>query len=261
MPQWLFLSNWLISIKPFSPLKQYKSDPMRYFFMALLFFSQVSVAQTQRRDYRTDTARTKDIRERLVQLAMQGPSYELMDHGTLVATYNIRLAKSAYLSLFSAQANVNEFTITGAPSQNGVAIPYYYPKYNFSLNVPFDIFTRTTNTVKIAKQNYYMATAAKNEKFRDIKADILTKYENYLLAKQLVELQGKITQAEYATVKRAESDFGANLIKLDEVERAQKSYIGEQVKSLTLQKDLNLTKIEIEKIIGVKIEEVEKGYK
>jgi outer membrane protein TolC len=234
---------------------------MRYFFLVFMFFSQVSVAQKQQNNFRADTVRTRDIRERLIQLAMQGPAYEIMDHNAQIAAYNIRIAKSAYLGLFSAQANVNEFTITGAPSSSGVAIPYYYPKYNFSLNIPFDIFTRTTNTVKMAKQTYYASTAAKNQKFRDIKADILTRYENYLLAKQLVELQGKVTQGEYATLKRAEGDFGENLIKLDDVERAQKSYTLEQVKSLTLQKDLNLTKIEIEKIIGVKIEEVEKGYK
>jgi len=77
----------------------------------------------------------------------------------------------------------------------------------------------------------------------------------------LVELQGKITQSEYATLKRAESDFAENLVKLEDVEKAQKSYINEQVKSLTLQKDLNLTKIAIEQIIGVKIEEVERGVR
>jgi outer membrane protein TolC len=235
---------------------------MRYFFLAFLFFTQVSLAQKQQRDFRPDTVRIRDIRERLIQLAMQGPDYEIMDHNAQAATYNIRIAKSAYLGLFSAQGNINEFTITGTPSSTtGVAIPYYYPKYNFSLNIPFDIFTRTTNNVKIAKQNYYALTAAKNQKFRDIKADVLTKYENYLLAKQLVELQGKVTQSEYATLKRAEGDFGENLIKLDDVERAQRLYTNEQVKSLTLQKDLNLSKIELEKVIGVKIEEVEKGYK
>ncbi len=113
--------------------------------------------------------------------------------------------------------------------------------------------------MKIAQENYYITAAAKNQKFREIKADVLTKYENYLLARQLVELQGKITQSEYATLKRAESDFSENLIKLDEVERVQKSYIIEQAKSLTLQKDLNLAKIEIEKVIGVPIEDVERG--
>jgi outer membrane protein TolC len=115
--------------------------------------------------------------------------------------------------------------------------------------------------VKIAKENYYMTIAAKNEKFREIKADVLTKYENYLLARQLVELQSRITQSEYAALKRAESDFAENLIKLDDVEKAQKNYTVEQVKSLTLQRDLNLSKIEIEKVIGVKIEDVERGSK
>jgi len=234
---------------------------MRYFLISLLFFSQVLKSQQPIPLYRPDSVRIADIREKLVTLAMQNPTYEMVDHASLAASYQIKIAKSAYLGLFSAQANVNEFTISHRKDANGIVIPNYYPLYNFAVNIPFDIFTRTTNNVKIAKENYYMTTAAKNEKFREIKADVLTKYENYLLAKQLVELQSRITQSEYATLKRAESDFAENLIKLDDVENAQKSYITEQVKSLTLQRDLNLSKIEIEKVIGVKIEDVERGSK
>ncbi len=233
---------------------------MRYFLLAILLLSEIIQAQTPGPLYRTENSHASDIREKLVQLAMQNPVYEMADHAALAATYQIKIAKSAYLGLLSAQGNINEFTIS-KPTYNGTQIPYYYPRYNLALNIPFDIFTRTTNTVKIAQENYYMAAAAKNQKFREIKADVLSKYENYLLAKQLVELQGQITQGEYATLKRAESDFSENLIKLDEVERVQKSYIMEQVKSLTLQKDLNLSKIEIEKVIGVPIEDVERDYK
>lgn len=234
---------------------------MRYFLISILLFSQVLEAQQTVPLYRPDSLRKFDIREKLVNLAMQNPIYEMADHASQAASYQIKIAKSAYLGLFSAQANVNEFTISQHKDANGAVIPNYYPIYNFGVNIPFDIFTRTTNNVKIAKENYYMTTAAKNQKFREIKADVLTKYENYLLARQLVELQSRITQGEYATLKRAESDFGENLIKLDDVEKAQKSYINEQVKSLTLQKDLNLSKIEIEKVIGVKIEDVERGIK
>ena len=249
-------------INPSPLLKQLKIDRMRYLLLALLSFSQILQAQTPKKQvYRTDSVHVSDIRERLVQLAMQNPVYEMADHAATAANDQIKIAKSAYLGLFAFQANVNQFTITGAPKINGQNVPYYYPLYNFSLNVPFDIFTRTTNNVKIAKQNYYISTAAKNEKFREIKADVLTRYEDYLLAKQLVELQGKITQSEYATLKRSESDFAENLIKLEEVESTQKSYINEQVKSLSLQRDLNITKIELERIIGVKIEEVERAYK
>ncbi len=238
---------------------------MRYFLLALLFISESICAQTPASKYlfRPDSTRMPDIRERLVQLALQNPSYEIVDHASLAAGYQVKTAKSAYLSLFSAQGNINEFTINphAFTTATGGYVPTIYPRYNFSLAVPFDIFTRTKNNVKAAKENYYISLATKNEKFREIKADILTKYENYLLAKQLVEFQGKLTQGEYSSLKRAESDFAENLIKLDDVEKAQKSYITEQVKSLTLQRDLNLAKIEIEKVIGVKIEDVERGLK
>lgn len=236
---------------------------MRYILISLLLLSESLAAQPSGL-YRVDSARLTDIREHLVQLAIQGPAYEMADHASLAAASQITIAKSAYLGLFSAQGNINEFTVRNAfssGSSNNQYAQIYYPRYNFGLNVPFDIFTRTKNTVKIAKENYSMTLAVKNEKFREIKADVLTKYENYLLAKQLVEFQSKLTQNEYAQYKRAESDFADNLIKLDDVEKSQKSYITEQVKSLSLQKDLNLSKIELEKVIGVKIEDVEKGFK
>ena len=183
-----------------------------------------------------------------------------MDHAALAASYQVKIAQSGYLGLLAAQGNINEYTVN-PPRYNNQTIPFYYPKYNLGINIPFNVFTIVPNTTKIAKEKYYIAAAEKNEKFREIRADVLTKYENYLLARQLVELQGKIVQGEYATLKRLESDFAENLIKLEEVEREQKVYINEQVRSLTLQKDLNVTKIELEKIIGVRIEDVERSYK
>ena len=232
---------------------------MRYFFIAILLVTQILQAQTTGFLYRPDSTRKSDIRERLVQLALQNPTYEMVDHASQAASYQIKIAKSAYLGLFSASGNLNEFTINSAV--NGTTYPNYYPKYNFAVNIPFDIFTRTTNNVKIARENYYISTAAKNEKFREIKADVLSKYENYLMAKQQVEFQGRLTQSEYSTFKRAESDFAENLIKLDDVEKSQKNYITEQLKSLMFQRDFNITKIELEKVIGVKIEDVERDFK
>ncbi|MDP9040665.1 MAG: TolC family protein [Bacteroidota bacterium] len=231
---------------------------MRYFLMTLLLLSKLVQAQTPL--YRADSSRSTDIREKLVQLAMQNPAYEIVDHAALAASYQVKIAQSGYLGLLAAQGNINEYTVN-PPRYNNQTIPFYYPKYNLGINIPFNVFAIVPITTKIAKEKYYIAAAEKNEKFREIRADVLTKYENYLLARQLVELQGKIVQGEYATLKRLESDFAENLIKLEEVERQQKIYINEQVRGLTLQKDLNVTKIELEKIIGVRIEDVERSYK
>jgi outer membrane protein TolC len=231
---------------------------MRYFLTTIFIFSQFARAQSPL--YRYDSTRANGIREKLVQLAMQNPAYEIVDRTALAASYQIKIAKSAYLGLIAAQGNINEFTVS-PPKYNGQSIPFYYPKYNLGVNIPFNIFTTVPNSTKVAQENYFIADAAKREKYLEIKADVLTKYENYLLARQLVELQGKIVQGEYAAFKRAEGDFAENLIKLEVVEKEQKLYINEQIQYLTLQKDLNLTQIQLEKVIGVTIEEVEKGYR
>jgi outer membrane protein TolC len=213
--------------------------------------------------FRPDSARLKgqaDIRERLVNLALQNPNYEIADHTARAAYYNIKLARVAYLNMFVAAGNINEFTFN-TPKVNGQSIPFYYPKYNFGVSIPFGIFSQVTNQTRAAREMYAGALATKNAKALEIKADVLTKYENYLLAKQLVDLQTRMTQAEYSTYKRAESDFQENLIKLEQVETAQRNYVQEQVKGLNLQRDLNLAKIALEMIIGVRIEDVERGMR
>ncbi len=214
--------------------------------------------------FRPDSARMKgmaDIRERLVNLAMQNPNYEILDHTSRAAYYQIKLAKAQYLNMLSVSGNVNEYTFKAPKGADGVPIPVYYPKYNINLAIPFGIFSTVTNTSRAAKENYAASLATKSAKALEIKADVLTKYENYLLAKQMVDLQTRSTQAEYSTYKRAESDFQENLIKLEQVELAQRNYVQEQIKALTLQRDYNLSRIALEMIIGVKIEDVERGMR
>jgi outer membrane protein TolC len=242
---------------------------MKYFLIIFFLASGFAYGQAPSPSFsntqRTDsTIRVSDIRERLVQLALQNPSYEVADHNVNIAHYQIKMAKNMPLGLLTAQANVNEYTLF-PPTQvvNGeeVTLPQYYPKYNFGLSIPFDIFSRTKNSTKIAKENYYIATAQKNDRFRQIKAEVLTRYEDYLMAKQMVEFQSQITQSEYGAYKRTEKDYQDNLIKLDEVDKAYKNWVSEQIKNITLQRNLNVAKLEIERLIGVKIEDVENGLK
>ncbi|WP_315820632.1 TolC family protein [Paraflavitalea speifideaquila] len=83
-----------------------------------------------------DTSQITDIREKLVQLAMQNPSFEIADRNVNVATYQLRRAKGTWFGVISASGNVNEYTINpkSAPSNQATL----YPKYNFSLNLPLD---------------------------------------------------------------------------------------------------------------------------
>jgi len=249
---------------------------MKQSLMLLFFFSNLAYAYSQistpkqyssKSNYNlTDTVKNTDIRERLVQLALNNPAYEVSDRLTNVAYYQLHLAKGNWLSAISAQGNINEYTIN--PSSVGyttiqtgttvskIANQSYYPKYNFGLSLPFDIFTRNINNVKIAREQYLIAQANRNDKFRQIKADVLTKYEDYLLAKQKLELQIQMTQEAYTNYQIAERDYRLNVIKVEDYNKAYKNWAAEQVTKLDLQRNLNVTKIDLEKIIGVKVDDV-----
>ena len=248
--------------------KNFKIDIMHNFLLALLvlFSSAVfgqpapSSSEIKRNStYRlnSDTSRIVDIRERLVQLAMQNPTYEMADHAANAAEYQVRMAKGNWLSIIQASGNINEFTINQIfETGNAATQNIYFPKYNLGLTIPMDLFSRQKNTVKIAKENYLIAEAQKNDRFRQIRADVLTKYEDYLLDKQMLDFQSQVAQDQFTLYKRAEKDFQDGIIKLEEFEKSYKGWVEEQSKKLLYQRNLNVIKLDLERIIGVKLEDV-----
>ena len=241
--------------------------------LALLSFFTCFFAQAQKptNDARgsstyildSDTGRSVDIREKLVRLALQNPTYEVADHQVNIAAFQLKVARSSWLGLFAANGNVNEYTISPpkATVVNGQAIsnPIYYPRYNFGLTIPLDVFSVKPNNVKIARENYAIAAAQRTEKYRQIKVDVLTRYEDYLLDKQKLEYQIQITQDQYTVYKKAEKDYADGSIKLEDLNKSYKGWVDEQTRRLEFQRNANVAKLELERIIGVKLEDVIKN--
>jgi outer membrane protein TolC len=197
-----------------------------------------------------EASKELDLRDKLVQLAMQNPNYEAADRKVAVADYQVRKSKMSWLSSLTAAYNINQFNLEGANSAS------FYPKYNFGLMVPLDIFTRTGNDIKIAKQNLGVAQAEKNIKYREIKAKILTKYEDYLMYQQKLEFQSQITQDEHTAFLTAEKAFGEGNIKQEEYNKAYRGYSEEKSKMAELQRNYNVIKIELEELVGMTMEDV-----
>jgi|SRR5580704_17797605 outer membrane protein TolC len=252
----------MITLSRFRPKTLKLKNMKQVLFVALLFtgsfiYAQVNPTQPARTStyhLNADSAKIVDIRERLVQLALQDPLYEIADHNVTIAEYEIRLAKNSWLAEIFIAGNLNEFSID--PKAAGTNYSGYYPRYNFGVQIPLDIFSKTSNNVKISYEKYMIAEAERNDRFRLIKADILTRYEDYLLTKQKLEIQYQITQDAYTAYTKAEKDFNDNVIKIEDLNSANSRYIDEQVKKLQLQRDLNVSKIDIERHIGIKLDEV-----
>lgn len=214
---------------------------------------------TYHSNIRPDTTRNTDIRERLVQLALQNPNYEIADRRVAIADYNVRKAKGSWLNVFSASGNLNEQSIKdlgGSTPDPATGNNLFFPRYNFSVTLPFDIISTKSNDVKIARQNLYIAEAEKNERYRQTRRDVLSKYEDYLMHKEKLELQTRITQGEYTEYKLAEKDFADGSITAEAFKRAELGYYNQQMTKVEIQRNFTVAKYELELLIGVSIDDV-----
>lgn len=209
-----------------------------------------------------DTVKPVDIRERLVQLALQNPNYEIADRKVTIAERNLKKAKGSWLSAFSAQGNLNELSIkelgsTSNPNNpNNLNGGLFFPRYNFSLTLPFDFFSARSNDVKVARENMYIAEAEKNQRYRTIRRDVLTAYEDFLMHKEKYDLQTRITQGEYTEYKLAEKDFADGTITADAFKTTETAYYNQLITKAEMQRNYNVSKYELELLIGVSIDDV-----
>lgn len=197
-----------------------------------------------------------DIREKLVALALQNPNYEISDRKVNVAEYTLKKAKGSWLGLFTATGNLNELSLKQGGGSNIAEGGIFFPRYNFSLNLPLDFFSAKSNDVKIARENVLVAEAEKNENYRRIRREVLSKYEDYLMHKEKLELQTRMTQAEYTRYKLAEKDFEDNQINADVFNKAEALYFEQQIRKTELQRNFNVVKLELEEMIGISFDEV-----
>lgn len=201
--------------------------------------------------HRTDTAKVFDIREKLVQLAMQNPTYEVTDRTVNKSLYELRKAKGSWLGAVGVAGNLNEFSI----KQQQAGVPNFYPRYNIGVTIPLDMFTTKSNEIKIARENYLISEATRNEKYREIKAQVLTTYEDVLMYKQKLESQIRIMQDETLIYNTKERDFQDGIINQEEFTKYSKALEESKLLKGEYERNYRVAKIELERLIGTTLEE------
>ncbi|PZR07507.1 MAG: hypothetical protein DI539_23525, partial [Flavobacterium psychrophilum] len=174
-----------------------------------------------------------------------------------VANYQLRKAKGGWLGALSATGNLNELSLKqNSGSTGGVNQATLFPRYNFSLNLPLDYFTSRANEVKIARENLYIANAQKNDQYRDIRKAVLAQYEDYLMHKEKLELVTRMAQSGYTEYKLTEKDFSDGAATPEEVKKSENAYYELQMRKVEMQRNFNISKLELEQMIGVSIDDV-----
>jgi outer membrane protein TolC len=214
---------------------------------ALLFFGAAKGQAPNRVLADTSSA----IEERLVELALKGPEMQNTAHLAKINEYQLKAAQNTWMNLLSFSVNYNDQTLA-KPVPN---TPYVYPKYFFGLTVPLGtIFSRTA--VKSARENLEIGKNNAELLKRDIRERVLTAYKEYTAYSQLITIQSERVNDVNTQLAVIEEKFKTGKITLDAYNEAQKNNTIEMVSLVNLKLQRDLKRLELEKLIGVKLETV-----
>jgi outer membrane protein TolC len=241
--------------------------PMRTRNLCLLLFlltgSHLVVAQTNNRiNYDKiilpAISDTTGIKEKVVFLAWQNnPQIRHSELNAERAELQVKLARSQWLSAFNAAGNLNEFNIGSTfGNDTGQQGNIFFPRYNFGVGITFDFFGRVSNNVKIAKKAREIAAQDYNMLKLQIRAEALTKYQIYYTARELFRFQQEIAEDAYVKYLSLEQQFKNGERTLEEYEAATRTYKNAQIMRLTSERDYFIAKYDLEKLIGIPIEQV-----
>lgn len=218
--------------------------------LALAALSNTSRAQTTSTRSIVDTSSA--IEEKLVQLALNGPEVEKTAHQNKIDEYQLRNAQNTWMNLLTFNMNVNEYSLADHTVGNTA---YVYPRYNLGLTIPLGtILSRTA--VKSAKENIEIGKNNTELIKRSLREQVLTAYKQYVAYGQLIAVQSELANDVKTQLAQAEEKFRSGSVSLDVYNNAQKNNNAESAALINLRLQQDLKKLEIEKLIGVKLETV-----
>lgn len=204
-----------------------------------------------------------NIKEKLITLALQNPDLEIADHQINIAKYNLKAAKGWWTQNFSLSFNANEFSIKQIMGKkiSSPATPYYnygglYPLYNMGISIPIGGIFSQPQVVKADREQVAIAEAERENKNRQVRAAVLTAYENYLTSKELYTVESQLAESAYNDYLQAKEKFRNGESSVTDYNAAIDRYQSSLKARIGSENNYNLAQIQLEALIGVPVGQV-----
>ncbi|MFW5700289.1 MAG: TolC family protein [Cyclobacteriaceae bacterium] len=190
------------------------------------------------------------IEEKLVLLAWQNnPENKILLNEAEIAKQNFNVQKISWLNNIVITGNVNQFVIE--PSSDDFDRAAFFPLYNIGASLPLGTFFIQPKLSEISKLNYLNTVESINSKKLQTRSIVLSSYQNYLLSKELLDVQTEITSNAYNDFIIIEEEFKNGEVSLEEYKNVFSMYKSEQMAKLNAAKTYNDSIIRLEELIGV----------
>ncbi len=205
-----------------------------------------------------------EFKKKLVDEALKNTNTtKIANFETGISQNELASSKAKWLDYITVTGNLNEFTlnpdrfnttdpVTGQQLQNP---NLFFPRYNFSLSFGLGSLFSNANNVKIARKQVAISQLRSRDTQIDLRSLVLAKFEDYILNREQLKLQLIIVTDDEALFKQTERKFRGNEISISEFNEVSKSYYSGRIAKIEAQRNLAVTKYELEKLIGAQLED------
>ncbi len=223
----------------------------------LMFISQFCFGQNI--DYNKiilpDGTATDDFVERLVQLAWKNnPANEEFRHNVTISQYDVKKAGVQWLDMLQVQGNINEFNINSEVDVFNRAS--FYPKYNFGLRLTIGQFFSIPYDVKQNRERVMISQAQVNGQKLAIRAAVLKAHNTYSIREKIFRLSTQATLDAENSYRLLEQRFKSGESSFEAYNTSLMNYNRSSILQLEAEQDYLNSKVELESIIGLKLEDV-----
>ena len=198
--------------------------------------------------------RPTNFEDYLVQLAwLNNPQTQILAYEKTKEQKEVELQRMDWMNDVKFNFNINEVSLANVlqPSQNNLVL---YPLYQFSTGLSLGSFTTNKKKREIEEMDVKIADMEANQFKLKIRSETLSRYKKMLLAIETLKVRTKAEEDSRNTYDLAQQRFkNADLI-LEDLLLASESYSNAQEKRLASETDIELTKLALEEMIGVKWE-------
>ena len=193
------------------------------------------------------------IEHRLIDLALKSPENQRVAHENKVSEYQLKSARTQWMNFLTVSANYNDLSF----SKTNLQQTYIYPKYLFGLTLPLGTII-SSKQGKIAKENYEISSLNQEEMQRRLKQEVLSLYRRYKTQGEIIKIENAYFNDLQITLTQVDEKFKKNdpSVTFENYNTALKNRNDQQARLINLRLEQDLTRLQLEQIIGVSLETV-----
>jgi outer membrane protein TolC len=233
----------------------------------------VNLQRNAQSAFNVEPTRPRDFEDYLVQLALtNSPETEASQYQLDIARNEISLAKKDWTRNLSTSINFNEsnypyFLVNtlGVTNLFGREIDLArvpntvnFPLWNFGATINFGDLIFRKHKVRIAEDKRKLTELELTKRKFQIRADVLTLYQKYLLTFEVVKTRLQALDAAQSNQISVANLYAINKARIEDYNEANRVFFEALESKIRAETEIKIAKYALEEVIGTRWENVEK---